>query len=168
MMESSIAKSPKPPAKSRAKPDAKPRANAPAKPRGKVKAKPLDIDGLLKLVEESLDDDKAEAVSTLNLRGKTSMADYMVIATGRSARQVGAMADHLATKLKAAGAGTVHVEGMRTGDWVLIDCGDIIIHLFRPEIRAFYNLEKMWGMDMPGDLPTDQPGNRPAGSRARA
>lgn len=156
MMESSIAKSPKPPAKSLAKPSAKPRA----KPRAKAKAKPLDVDGLLKLVEDSLDDDKAEAVNTLSLRGKTSMADYMVIATGRSARQVAAMADHLATKLKAAGAGTVHVEGLRTGDWVLIDCGDIIIHLFRPEIRSFYNLEKMWGMDMPGDLPS--------GSRARA
>jgi ribosome-associated protein len=79
------------------------------------------------------------------------MADYMVIATGRSARQIAAMADHLATRLKAAGAASVHVEGLRTCDWVLIDCGDIIVHLFRPEIRTFYNLEKMWGVDLPGD-----------------
>jgi ribosome-associated protein len=144
----------------------KPGAKSGAKPKAgaRAKLKPLDVDGLLDVVVGSLDDDKAEAVNALSLRGKTSMADYMVIASGRSARQVAAMADHLATKLKAAGAGTVHVEGLKTGDWVLIDCGDIIIHLFRPEVRAFYNLEKMWGMDMPGDLPSD----RPTGSRVRA
>ena len=127
-------------------------------------AKPIDVDGLLKLVETSLDDDQAEGINTLTLRGKSSMADYMVIATGRNPRQIAAMADHLATKLKAAGAGTVHVEGLRTCEWVLIDCGDIIVHLFRPEIRSFYNLEKMWGVDMPGDLP----GDRPTTSRVRA
>lgn len=75
----------------------------------------------------------------------------MVIATGRNARQIAAMADHLATRLKAAGAASVHVEGLRTAEWVLIDCGDIIVHLFKPEVRAFYNLEKMWGVDLPGD-----------------
>lgn len=103
------------------------------------------------MVERSLDDDKAEAVTTIDLAGKTSIADYMVIATGRSARQVAAMADHLATKLKAEGARTVAVEGLPAGDWVLVDCGDIIVHLFRPEVRSFYNLEKMWSADMPGD-----------------
>jgi ribosome-associated protein len=142
-MELSIAKSTKRPASARTKSKAKPKAAA-----------PLDVEHLLSLVETTLDDDQAEGVQTLDLRGKTSMADYMVIATGRNARQIAAMADHLATRLKAAGAAAVHVEGLRTCEWVLIDCGDIIVHLFRPEIRAFYNLEKMWGIDMPGDRPT--------------
>ncbi len=92
-------------------------------------------------------------MTTLPLVGKSSMADYMVVATGRNARQIAAMADHLATKLKAEGIGSVAVEGLKTCEWVLIDCGDIIVHLFRPEIRGFYNLEKMWGMDLPGDRP---------------
>lgn len=96
----------------------------------------------------SLEDDKAEAVSVIDLRGKTSMADHMVIATGQSTRQVGAMADHLMEKLKRAGQ-PVAVEGVPQCDWVLIDAGDIIVHLFRPEVRAFYNLEKMWGGTRP-------------------
>lgn len=103
----------------------------------------------MELVNASLEDDKAEDLVTIDLAGKSSIADYMVVASGRSQRQVGAMAEHLREKLKAAGAGNVPVEGALRCDWVLIDAGDIIIHLFRPEVRAFYNLEKMWGLDLP-------------------
>jgi ribosome-associated protein len=115
------------------------------------------------MVERSLDDDQAEAITTIPLANKSSMADYMVIATGRNSRQIAAMADHLATKLKARGLRAV-VEGLRTCEWVLIDSGDIIVHLFRPETRTFYNLEKMWGMALP-DLSGDSPASR---SRVRA
>ena len=78
------------------------------------------------------------------------MADYMVIATGRSERHVGAMADHLMRRVKDAGMGRCRAEGLPKADWVLIDAGDIIVHLFRADVRAFYNLEKMWSMDVPG------------------
>ena len=104
---------------------------------------------LLGLVERSLDDDKAENVVAIDLSGKSTIADYMVIASGRSARQLGAMADHLMLKLKASGIRHVGVEGAGTGDWLLIDGGDVIVHLFRPEIRRLYSLEKMWGMELP-------------------
>jgi ribosome-associated protein len=104
---------------------------------------------LLGLIEKSLDDDKAENVVAIDLSGKSSIADYMVIASGRSARQLGAMADHLTVKLKALGIGHVGVEGKAGGDWILLDGGDVIVHLFRPEIRQTYNLEKMWGMELP-------------------
>ena len=85
----------------------------------------------------------------IDLDQKSSLADFMVIATGTSQRQVGAMAEHLMEKLKAAGLRTGHIEGKTRGDWVLIDAGDVIVHLFRPEIRALYNLEKMWGRALP-------------------
>jgi ribosome-associated protein len=104
---------------------------------------------LVELIEKSLDDDKGEDIVVIDLRGKSSFADYMVIASGRSARQVGSMADHLTVKLKAAGVDGVAVEGAQVGDWVLIDGGDVVVHLFRPEIRRFYNLEKMWGITLP-------------------
>ncbi len=100
---------------------------------------------LLALVQASLDDDKAEQVAVIELAGKSTIADFMVVATGRSSRQVGAMADHIREKLKGAGVKGISVEGAARADWVLIDGGDIIVHLFRPEVRAFYNLEKMWG-----------------------
>jgi ribosome-associated protein len=99
---------------------------------------------LLKLVEKSLDDDKAEDVVVINLAGKTDIADYMVIANGRSQRQVGTMADHLQRKLKAKGLKGIAAEGVPACDWVLIDAGDVIVHLFRPEFRNFYKLDKMW------------------------
>ncbi len=96
-----------------------------------------------------MEDDKAEDLVTIDLAGKSTIADYMIIASGRSQRQVGAMSEHLREKLKAAGLTSVPVEGAQRCDWVLIDAGDVIVHLFRPEVRAFYNLEKMWGLDLP-------------------
>lgn len=103
---------------------------------------------MVELVEISLDADKAEDIVTIPLAGKSSIAEYMVIASGRSSRQVGAMAEHLAEKLKALGLSPT-IEGKAAGDWVLIDAGDVVVHLFRPEVRAFYNLEKMWGVPSP-------------------
>ncbi|MEM7443267.1 MAG: ribosome silencing factor [Pseudomonadota bacterium] len=97
----------------------------------------------------TLEDNKAEDVTVIDLVGKTSIADAMVIASGRSTRQVGSLAEHLVEKLKQAGIKPVATEGKTQADWVLIDAGDLIIHLFRPEIRAFYNIEKMWGVDSP-------------------
>ena len=104
---------------------------------------------LLELVKTSLDDDKAEDIVVIDLAGKSSIADHMVIANGRSQRQVGAIADHLSRRLKEAGFGTAKVEGMPACDWVLVDAGDVVVHLFRPEVRGFYNLEKMWSAELP-------------------
>ena len=104
---------------------------------------------LVDLVQTSLEDDKAEDVVVIDLAGKSDIADYMVIASGRSQRQVGAMAEHLVERLKPAVPGTPAVEGAQRCDWVLIDGGDVIVHLFRPEVRDFYNLEKMWGSTLP-------------------
>ena len=106
-------------------------------------------DGLLGVVKTSLEDDKAEDIVVIDLSGKTSFADFMVIASGRSQRHVGAMSEHLREKLKQAGGKAPSIEGAERCDWVLIDGGDVIVHLFRPEVRSFYNLEKMWGMDLP-------------------
>jgi ribosome-associated protein len=104
---------------------------------------------LLKVVLDTLDNAKAEDVVCIDLRGKTSIGDDMVLATGRSQRHVGAVADHLIKKLKDEGYGRARVEGMPHCDWVLIDAGDVIVHIFRPEVRDFYNLEKMWSADRP-------------------
>lgn len=100
----------------------------------------------MQIVETSLDDDKAEDIISIDLQGKCSFADNMVIASGRSQRHVGAVADHLVEKLKEAGYQPLAVEGMQNCDWVLVDTGDVIVHIFRPEIREFYNLEKMWNI----------------------
>ena len=97
----------------------------------------------------SLDDDKAQKVVVIDLKGKTAIADYMIVASGTSQRQVATMAEHLREKLKSLGIKSVSVEGMSHGDWVLIDGGDVIVHLFRPEIREFYDLEKLWGDPKP-------------------
>ncbi|MSO77087.1 MAG: ribosome silencing factor [Alphaproteobacteria bacterium] len=107
---------------------------------------------LLELVLASLDADQAEGVVTIELTGKSSICDHMVIASGRSARQVTAMAEHLREQLKAALRRTPGVEGLRQADWVLVDAGDVVVHLFRPEVRSFYNLEKMWGAHLPDSL----------------
>ncbi len=99
---------------------------------------------ILNQVLASLDDSKAENIIPIDIRAKSSLGDYMVIASGRSSRHVAAVADHLISALKDAGHGNARVEGLASADWVLIDAGEIIVHVFRPEVREFYNLEKMW------------------------
>jgi ribosome-associated protein len=99
---------------------------------------------LLKQVETSLDEDKAENIVVIDLAGKTEIADFLVIASGTSQRHVGAMSDHLQRSMKAIGLRSAAVEGGVQCDWVLIDAGDVIVHLFRPEVREFYSLEKIW------------------------
>ncbi|MCU0728491.1 MAG: ribosome silencing factor [Sphingopyxis sp.] len=99
------------------------------------------------LVIAQLDDDQAIETVSIPLAGISTIADYMVIASGRSSRHVAAMAEKIAQRIKQEGHGSVRIEGLPTADWVLIDAGDIIIHLFRPEVRSFYNLERMWGGD---------------------
>jgi len=100
------------------------------------------------LVKTSLDDDKAENIIAIDLTGKSAIADTMVIASGRSQRHVSAIADHLLRRLKSGGQKGVTVEGLEAGDWVLVDAGDVVVHIFRPEVRNFYNIEKMWMMDI--------------------
>jgi len=107
----------------------------------------ISSEELLAAILASLDDDKAEDVVQIDLRGRSSIADYMVVASGRSSRQVGAIAEKLADRLKVAYGRHCKIEGKETGDWVLIDTADVIVHVFRPEVRDFYQLEKMW---MPG------------------
>jgi len=110
---------------------------------------------LHQLVLQSLDDDQAIETVTIPLAGKTSIADHMVIASGRSTRQVASMATKLADRIKAETGKVARIEGLPTADWVLIDAGDVIVHLFRPEVRSFYNLERMWAF---GEAPSaDQP-----------
>ena len=108
---------------------------------------------LKSIVEQSLDADKAEDITEIDLAGKTTIADYMVVATGRSTRHVASIADRLTQKLKQAGAPYVRVEGLSSADWVILDCGDIVVHLFRPEARGLYNIEKMWSVE-PVAMPT--------------
>jgi ribosome-associated protein len=106
---------------------------------------------ILTTVLDSLSDAKAENVVSIDLRGKTSIGDTMVIASGRSQRHVGAIADQLRDKLKDDGNRDLRIEGLPHCDWVLIDAGDVIVHIFRPEVRQFYNLEKMWSGDRPNE-----------------
>ena len=103
-----------------------------------------DVEELLALILRSLDDDQAVEIVTIPLSGKTVIADYMVIASGRSTRQVASMAQKIAERIKAETGHLVRIEGLPTADWVLIDADDVIVHLFRPEVRSFYNLERMW------------------------
>lgn len=111
----------------------------------------LNVENNLQRVLSSLDDSKAEDVVTIDLRGRSPLADYMVIASGGSQRHVSALADHLLYAMKDCNKGQTRVEGLSECDWVLIDLGDIIVHLFRPETREFYNLEKMWNTSEAGD-----------------
>ncbi|MFA3920623.1 ribosome silencing factor [Ruegeria hyattellae] len=104
----------------------------------------LTSEKLLERILSSLTDDKAEDVVQIDLRGKTEIGDYMVIVSGRSTRQVAAMAEKLSDRIKQEFGFTAKVEGKDAGDWVLIDTGDVIVHIFRPEVREFYQLEKMW------------------------
>lgn len=120
-----------------------------ATPRTRRKhAEPSALDQLQSVIVGSLEDDKAENVVTLDLEGKATFCDRMVIATGLADRQITAMAQHLAEKLHNAGLKRVQVEGAGGSEWVLIDAGDIVVHLFKPEARTTYGLEKMWGADL--------------------
>lgn len=101
-------------------------------------------------IEETLDADKAEQIETLDLRGQSSIADYMIVASGRSSTQIAALAKKLQEKLKLRGRHEVLLEGLEQSNWVIVDAGDVVVHLFRPEVRSYYNLEKMW--DMPSFL----------------
>ena len=114
---------------------------------------PEEVEALHRLILESLDDDQAVETVSIPLAGKTSIADYMVVASGRSTRQVASMATKLAQKIKAEHGHSPRIEGLPTADWVLIDAGDVIVHLFRPEVRSFYNLERMWSF---GDAPAPE------------
>jgi ribosome-associated protein len=152
-------KAKKVPAKKSAKTVKKPAAKKPAakKPAAKKPAvsakkpavaakKPAPQSDLLRRILASLDDDKAENIVTIDLEGRTALCDAAVIASGRSSRHVGAMAEHLARRLKESGYGTRPVSGQAQGDWVLVDAGDVIVHLFRPEVRDYYDLEGMWSV----------------------
>ena len=109
-----------------------------------VSTQPVDVEALHNLVMQSLDDDQAVEVVTIPLACKSSIADHMVISSGRSSRQVASMANKLADKIKQQFGRIVRIEGLPVADWVLIDADDVIVHLFRPEVRTFYNLERMW------------------------
>ncbi len=122
----------------------------PASPKRKAAAPTDSVDALHKMILQSLEDDQAVETISIPLAGKTAIADHMVIASGRSTRQVSSMAQKLQQKMKTEFGVLARVEGLQTADWVLIDAGDVIIHLFRPEVRSFYNLERMWAF---GDAP---------------
>ena len=119
-------------------------ANAPAPRSGGATEQ---AEALHDLVLRSLDDDQAQDVVTIPLQGKSNIADHMVIASGRSTRQVASMAQKLSERIKQDLGRTVRIEGLPVADWVLIDADDVIVHIFRPEVRSFYNLERMWGFE---------------------
>ena len=122
----------------------------PAAPKRKTDADADPVETLHKLILQSLEDDQAVETVSIPLAGKTAIADHMVIASGRSTRQVASMAQKLQEKIKQQCGRIARVEGLPNADWVLIDAGDVIVHLFRPEVRSFYNLERMWAF---GDAP---------------
>ena len=112
----------------------------------------LNPNQILRLITTSLNDDKAENIHTIPLDGKSAMADYMVVASGASSRQVAAMAEHLEFKLKQNNVDILGLEGLRQADWVLIDANDVIVHIFRPEVREFYGIERMWTTDISSEI----------------
>jgi ribosome-associated protein len=118
-------------------------------PKAAARKAPAADPQLLSRILTSLDDDKAEQIVTIDLNGRSSLCDAIVVASGRSSRHVSSIADHLARKLKEAGYGTRPVNGTAQGDWALIDAGDVIVHVFRPEVRAYYDLEGMWSVPEP-------------------
>ena len=115
----------------------------------KIAAKAAAQTDLLKRIVASLDDNKAENIITIDLEGRSALCDAAVIASGRSSRHVAALADHLARKLQEAGYGSRPISGAGAGDWVLVDAGDVIVHIFRPEVREYYDLEGMWNVGAP-------------------
>ena len=117
-----------------------------------IKTTPLTPEALVEVIHTCLDADKADNIISIPLAGKSTIADYMVLASGNSGRQLMAMADHLMAKLKANRVKVLGSEGASHGNWILIDAGDVIIHLFRPEVRAFYAIEKMWLADTPQSI----------------
>ena len=119
---------------------------------------PLDVEQLHRLVLQSLDDDQAVEVVSIPLEGKSNIADHMVIASGRSTRQVASMATKLAERIKQERGRSPRIEGLPAADWVLIDADDVIVHLFRPEVRNFYNLERMWAFGDESDVSASQGG----------
>ena len=137
----------KPAPKPAKKPDRKPAQKAKPKKLTPAKAAPQSV--LLQRIITSLDDDQAADIVTIDLAGRSSICDAAVIASGRSSRHVMAIADHLARRLKEQGYGTRPVTGATQGDWVLVDAGDIIVHVFRPEVRDYYDLESMWAVGAP-------------------
>ncbi len=125
-----------------------------ASPRKKTEAAPAaetPEPQLIDLVLKSLDDAKAEQTVAIDIAGKSSLTDHMVVTSGRSNRHVGAVADQLVKALRDAGFGKPRIEGLPHADWVLVDAGDVIVHIFRPEVREFYNIEKMWAVDFAAD-----------------
>ena len=131
-------------------------AATPRRTRKPAAPKPAIEDAATKIAEivlTRLDEDKAEDVVAIDLQGKSPLADTIIVASGRSQRHVSALADHLLRALKEGGFGKAQVEGLPQADWVLIDVGDVIVHLFRPEVRAFYQIEKIWSVDAPHRTP---------------
>lgn len=138
-------------------PKAAPKTAAKAPKRVKAAKEPkrgsprAEVEAMLLAVRASLEDDKAEEIVVIDLEGKSSIADFMVVASGRSQRQVGAIADHLSERLHKAGVRSIRRQGSPQNDWVLLDTGDIVVHVFRPEVRDFYRLEKMWAGELPAE-----------------
>jgi ribosome-associated protein len=135
--------------KAPAKSAKKPKAAEPAVKRDSAPKPAAKAPDILARIVKSLDDDKAEDIVTIDLQGRSSLTDAIVIASGRSQRHVASIAEHLARKLKDAGYGTRPVNGAGQSDWVLVDAGDVIVHIFRPEVRSYYDLEGMWSVEEP-------------------